>query len=274
LKMSILVCTAFLIKLLCGYEYVTAIAVSACVPLIYYAIEYGFGLKRGLVLSVICGISLVIAFFLAITIHVYSLNKDSNVALNEIVLLAEKRVAVKDPVAVAKEVCRNSENPVVCEREWLENYKESLYSNGFSVTGRYFIVPHFLPWLDRFSVSPVDSLLLRRFTDKPSLISFFDLVNKLNIQSAIAIVLSKLSYFIFLVFNIFVIRSGLKKRDALSVAVLFAILAPLSWFVMAKGHSFIHYHMNYVLWYLPYMSFAVLVLLKKNVNVTNEGVNR
>jgi hypothetical protein len=41
------------------------------------------------------------------------------------------------------------------------------------------------------------------------------------------------------------------RNRALAVSFYFSILAPLSWFVLAKGHSFVHYFLNPVLWDLP-----------------------
>ncbi len=37
-----------------------------------------------------------------------------------------------------------------------------------------------------------------------------------------------------------------------------SILAPLSWYVLAKGHSYIHINICYVLWSIP---FAILVVV-------------
>ena len=47
------------------------------------------------------------------------------------------------------------------------------------------------------------------------------------------------------------------KRDAMLLAVMF--LAPASWFVLAKAHSFIHTHINYVLWYLGFVPALLYV---------------
>ncbi|SAL04493.1 hypothetical protein AWB78_06994 [Caballeronia calidae] len=41
------------------------------------------------------------------------------------------------------------------------------------------------------------------------------------------------------------------KRRALSICFFLSIAAPMSWFVLAKGHSFVHYFLNPVLWDLP-----------------------
>lgn len=60
--------------------------------------------------------------------------------------------------------------------------------------------------------------------------------------------------------------SLLRKRVAdVRVFVLFAVtlLCPLSWFVLAKGHSFVHVQLNYVLWYFGFvqaLAYAVVAL--------------
>lgn len=40
-----------------------------------------------------------------------------------------------------------------------------------------------------------------------------------------------------------------------------SLLAALSWFVLAKGHSYIHVHMNYVLWFFGYVQMCFFVIL-------------
>jgi hypothetical protein len=52
---------------------------------------------------------------------------------------------------------------------------------------------------------------------------------------------------------------------ALIIATWFSILAPLSWFVIFKAHSYIHTHMNYIVWQMPFtlLGFAVCGLVVK-----------
>ena len=52
------------------------------------------------------------------------------------------------------------------------------------------------------------------------------------------------------------LRSNLKMR----LILMLSFMAPLSWFVIAKGHSAGHYHINYVLWYLPFIPFSFIAL--------------
>ena len=45
--------------------------------------------------------------------------------------------------------------------------------------------------------------------------------------------------------------------------LLVAFSAPLSWFVAAKGHSYIHVGLNHVLWYVPFVPFACAMLFAR-----------
>jgi len=46
------------------------------------------------------------------------------------------------------------------------------------------------------------------------------------------------------------------KTTALIAGTWFAILAPLSWFVIFKSHSYIHTHMNAITWHMPFTIFG------------------
>lgn len=61
------------------------------------------------------------------------------------------------------------------------------------------------------------------------------------------------------ILNTFLVQKHSKKTSyvplntATLVMLWVSILAPLSWFILAKGHSYIHVHINYVLWYVPFL---------------------
>ncbi|AGH82503.1 hypothetical protein PCNPT3_12835 [Psychromonas sp. CNPT3] len=58
-------------------------------------------------------------------------------------------------------------------------------------------------------------------------------------------------------FGTFIIQRKFPRQKRLHLAILVstwvAILAPLSWFFLAKGHSYVHYFINQILWYLPFL---------------------
>ena len=47
---------------------------------------------------------------------------------------------------------------------------------------------------------------------------------------------------------------------ALLITTWFSVLAPLSWFVIFKGHSYIHTHTNFIAWYMPFCIFGFAII--------------
>ena len=97
---------------------------------------------------------------------------------------------------------------------------------------------------------------------------FFDLNNYLSqANSFVTDYLFKIRYYYLIVFFIVVsillsIRSTAKQRQqhiALIWTAWFSILAPLSWFVIFKAHSYIHTHMSFLLWQMPFTFFGFAV---------------
>lgn len=59
-----------------------------------------------------------------------------------------------------------------------------------------------------------------------------------------------------------------KKMDIekISMYVIF-FLTSVSWFCLAKGHSFIHIRMNYVLWYFGFIQVCFYIIIEKIISV-------
>lgn len=260
IKMGALLFAAFLAKFLCGYEYLTTIALSACAPLAYYTMQYQIGLKRGLVQLVICGISLTLAFSAAVSLHMGYSSTSSDTAFNTISIIAKKRLATKDPSVAAKEFCNSSLNNEECEKHFVERFGKSLTSNRFAVIAKYFAMPHFLPWLDRMELNPIETATFKAAREEPSLESIRAMFSGIGFRGVAFLT----SIIAFLLFNLFVCQAAIKQRSPLSLGLLVAIIAPLSWFFLAKAHSYVHYHLNYVLWYLVYIPFGMFFFLKRS----------
>lgn len=56
------------------------------------------------------------------------------------------------------------------------------------------------------------------------------------------------------------IKSDERKVRALSLTCLFSILAPLSWLIVFKQHAFEHPHMDYIIWYMPFLLYGFVVI--------------
>ncbi len=101
---------------------------------------------------------------------------------------------------------------------------------------------------------------------------FFDFNNYINIgKSFLSEYVFKIRYsYLIVVFFAASIVVFLHSRQktilynscnmALIAATWFSFLAPLSWFVIFKGHSYIHTHMSYLLWQMPFTLFGFAVI--------------
>ena len=65
-----------------------------------------------------------------------------------------------------------------------------------------------------------------------------------------------------------------KKRlnvEEMAMYIIF-FLTSISWFCLAKGHSYIHTHMNYVLWYFGFVQICIYIIVNRCVcAVNNKG---
>lgn len=100
---------------------------------------------------------------------------------------------------------------------------------------------------------------------------FFDLNNYLsNTNDFVSNFLLKIRYayliVLFIVMSVLLflrdqkIMTNRRQQDiALIWTTWFSILAPLSWYVIFKAHSYIHTHMSFLLWQMPFTFFGFAV---------------
>lgn len=60
------------------------------------------------------------------------------------------------------------------------------------------------------------------------------------------------------------------NRELLSMYVI-SFLTSISWFCLAKSHSYVHTHMNYVLWYFGYIQICLYVIVNKFTEIFNRN---
>ena len=100
---------------------------------------------------------------------------------------------------------------------------------------------------------------------------FFDFNNYLSItNSFVSNFLLKIRYIylivLFIAMSVLLFLRGRKmmtERRQQDLALIwttwFSILAPLSWYVIFKAHSYIHTHMSFLLWQMPFTFFGFAV---------------
>ena len=102
---------------------------------------------------------------------------------------------------------------------------------------------------------------------------FFDLNNYLSVTNAfVSNFLLKIRYYYLIVLCVVMSallfwrsnKETLSERRQQGIALIcttwFSILAPLSWFIIFKAHSYIHTHMSFLLWQMPFTLFGFAVL--------------
>lgn len=70
------------------------------------------------------------------------------------------------------------------------------------------------------------------------------------------------NFYVLLIINILLLIfafKGAQRRLLVAMFVVFALPA-ISWFVFGKAHSYIHTHMNFVLWYLGFIAVLLYIL--------------
>jgi signal transduction histidine kinase len=134
---------------------------------------------------------------------------------------------------------------------------------------------HDFPSMSAYSLKSSTSTVVIKYLKG----TFFDLNNYLSTSNSfVSRLLFKIRYlyliFLFLLMSVFlyyrrnknVSEKGQQSILALIFATWFSILAPLSWFIVFKSHSFIHTHMNFIVWQMPFtfFGFAVCGLVAEN----------
>ena len=112
---------------------------------------------------------------------------------------------------------------------------------------------------------------------------FFDLNNYISIkESFVSKHIFKIRYYYLIVLFIAttiplflnrkkMIEDQWKQTSTLFWTTWFSILAPLSWFVIFKAHSYIHTHMSFLLWQMPFtlFGFAALGVVVRTLFIRN-----
>ena len=255
---TVLLFFAFLIKFLCGYEYATVVVLAACTFILGHAVRNGFEFRRLAVHISMCAAASLLAFSLAIAIHVRSIEPDPLTGLADIMTTAKKRLTsqLTDPAFVA-DLCSKEKDPIAHDA-CVADYTTSLNANPIKVVAKYFLMLRFLPWSDFITLDRAEKDKIKAFLANPTLSSF---VNTASKRVVAAYFLFSLNIGAFLLFNFAVFYKIIRNRSDLSLLTTAAFIASVSWFIAAKGHSAQHYHINYVLWYLPYIPFGVILLL-------------
>lgn len=225
-KLAIIVFVALFIKcLLTGYEYITTTLVMMVVPVVYYLIRYRVNYKPAFqhltLVTISAGLSILLSFGV-LCLQIASVEGNFWAGVEHIIYSFQKRTHIEP---VAWEV---GDLPA--------DFAPSLEASTVSVVGKYlagsyYDASHYLP------ASPFVAKYV------------------LKIRYLYLIMLFILASFV-LYFRQQRSALAASQQRALLYTTWFSMLAPLSWFVIFKAHSYIHIHMNFIVWQMPFVFFG------------------
>ena len=226
-RLSLLITIAVFIKcFINGFEYITTTLVMMMVPFVYYAIFDKWNGRQCVKWSLVAGIGSGVAIFLSL------------------IMLCFQIGAVKDG--------------------FMDGVGHVIWSFGKRTYGEAEdFPPVYAASLNAGTLSVVITYMNG---------IFFDLNNYLSVTNAfVSNFLLKIRYYYLIV--LFIAMSALlfwrsnekeiaERRQhyiALIWTTWFSILAPLSWYIIFKAHSYIHTHMSFLLWQMPFTFFGFAV---------------
>lgn len=261
LLLAALLAGAFALRFLCGYEFASTLGIAAVVPLAWFAVRDRVAPRRALALGALCLAAFLAAFAFATWRHAARIGPDLASGYRLIVQVAQHNAASDDPRALAEQACRERADPPACVAEYLHWYGSSLTADRGALLARYLLLaPHVLPWLDRVQWDPADEPQLRAARDEPSPARLRATLAAVAPRTVAFVASQLLQAAAFVVILTLVARAAWAERGALAAATALAALAPLSWLVLAPSHAANHFHLDYVLWWLPLIPCGTLLL--------------
>ena len=252
---------SFLFKFLCGYEFITTIFFATLVPIIFNAILKKYTLFKIINKCTIIFIIFLLAFYSSIKIHSFNNNIKNNNIENPIINSAKARLWSNNPDNAASKHCRG-------DSECIVEVTKSLKSNPIIVIAKYHLMVDFLPWFYFEEVEDKNKIIIREGLKKinnnlnfKNIIFFYEDISKIiSTNLVIFFILKLLSLLSFLFLIFYTIILSLKSKKHYKYYILTSLISPLSWFIIAKGHSSIHLHMNFVLWYVMFIPSCFIFL--------------
>jgi hypothetical protein len=253
---------ALLVKLLCGYEFVSPVVLAAMAPIAYFGFAVGLGWTAVMGRLVAMVAVTIVAFALSVGFHATRFGSLSS-GLAHIGALVEKRLYSVDPLTTAKEACADDfwQDP-----NCVPLYVESLTVNTATVLTKYAAPKYMLPWFARLeAVTPTAHVkdAMSRAAAAKSLEPVLELARAEGVSDLLPylprLVGALLIPLLLLGLAISLWRNPRDRLARLSLSGL-SCLAPLSWFILAKGHSYIHVETNATLWFVTFIPTSLCLL--------------
>jgi hypothetical protein len=208
-----------------GYEYITTALVMMLVPFVYFCVRNRAGVRlfwKGLAASLTASIFAIVGSMAILCFQIFTVEGSLASGVNHILFSFFRR---------------SYANP----QDFPAGYAASLEANPFDVVATYlrgiyldlnyyFTVPS--DWVKNFILQTRYLYLVVLFAAASGLLLYLVRKNDTDVR---------------------------RRALALAAAAGFSILAPLSWLIIFKAHSYVHTFMNNIVWQMPFTIYGFAV---------------
>lgn len=209
-----------MMKCASGFEYITTVFIAALCPVIYFSIKRAWSLAKTIINLTVIGLASFLGFVFTFILHVYQQSIGDGLAFGDALIIRFSHSAKR----------LHAKTEGLSNDMWVRGGEASIWD----VLSKYWNgeIFDFGYLLGNYSITPINFSVILIFI----------------------LILSPLV----LVSEDFIPTIAKKRRQfvALLVVVWTSFLGALSWHVLAKVHSYVHGHMNHVLWNIPFIFFA------------------
>ena len=205
------------IRIACGFEFASSVLIAAELPFIFYAIKNNWPFKQYFLRSLEAGITAVASFASAVAINIWQRVVFLG-SFNSALLEIEHNIARRTGFFPMD----TSGADYLMYGKVLE---ESLHASVLKVIYDYLHLRYIIVFLNAMEVILI-----------------------VMVFAALCLMAKEISPSI----------AGNRRKLLAWVAMTgVSILAPISWFVLAKGHSYLHTNWNYILWNFPFLIIGI-----------------
>lgn len=280
----------FLFKSLIGYDYLSTIVLTSMIPIVYYSLKNNLHklilLKH---LSLIVFVS-ILSFSTAVLVHANSLDNEKN-PFEWIYYAAAKRMSSSSPEKIAYEACfelladkyGNFDMNELDNKDCYDEFLESLSASRLTVMSKYLLARHMIPFFGSFEISLRESQEkeLKQIYYNSNFNSvqkgqeaafyFFNNIRDFNLFQVFSVLVNFIISPIFFIILLIVFTfKTLKSNSKTRFFNFFILLPPLSWFLLAKGHSYVTaYQLTFFIWFIPTVPYIVAMVFSKDSLLNN-----
>lgn len=223
-----------------GYEYISTILLAMITPIIYFSVKDGWAYSRLFRFILGVGLAAIAAFLCVNMLHVLQIsvaeNKPFMESFMERLSHAHSRTYVEENAFGGG------------------TWRDATTASVWEVVHRY--------WTG-------DAYKFSNFSPLNIVINYFDVVYLFVITALMA----RVTCFKLTLSASADAEAKCSQYMGLTLAGAVAFVAPLSWYVLAKVHSYVHGHMNHLLWHIPFTLwtavFSGLILKEKLIDAKN-----